>query len=85
MAVPGIVAGNLPGVLTLPSQIDGESICGNPSLVQGTFGVKGNFEVVTPDSCGGLAHYWRDNDVDKRLAWPPTASERTSELWTRSR
>jgi hypothetical protein len=59
--VPEIFANNLSGVLPLPAQLGGASTCGNPALIQSTFGVKGNFEVVVPDSCG-LAHYWRDND-----------------------
>jgi hypothetical protein len=35
---------------------------GNPGFVQGRFGVKGNFEVVTPMAAGGMGHWWRDND-----------------------
>jgi hypothetical protein len=35
---------------------------GNPALIQGIFGGRGNFEVVTPLASGGLAHYWRNND-----------------------
>ncbi len=61
-AVPGILGGNFPGVFSLPAQIAGEPICGNPALVQSSIGHQGNFELVVPDSCGGLAHYWRDND-----------------------
>lgn len=35
---------------------------GNPALVQGSFGVKGNFEVVVPHGESGLVHYARFND-----------------------
>ena len=34
--------------------------------MQGRFGNKGNFEVVTPRRDGGIAHLWRDNDADGR-------------------
>jgi hypothetical protein len=43
-------------------------ICGNPSLIQSNFGIKGNFELVVPLSNGGLAQYWRDND-SPNLSW----------------
>ncbi len=69
-AVPGIVADYFPEAFTLPVQIAGEPLCGNPALVQSTFGVKGNFEVVVPHSCGGLAHYQRDNDNGSRWYGP---------------
>jgi len=36
---------------------------GIPSLIQSRFGIKGNFELVTPTTGGGLAHYWRNNDA----------------------
>jgi hypothetical protein len=32
-------------------------------LIQSTFGTIGNFELVVPAACGGLAHYWRDNNA----------------------
>lgn len=74
-AVPGIVAGTTSfGKRTLPYHIAGEpqltceNLCGNPALIQGTFGVKGNFEVVVPSPGGGIAHYWRDND-DPLMQW----------------
>ena len=35
---------------------------GNPSLIQGRFGTKGNFELVVPLTTGGMGHYWRNND-----------------------
>lgn len=38
-------------------------VAGNPVLIQSSFGTRGNFEVVVPRAGGGLAHYWRDNDV----------------------
>lgn len=40
----------------------------NPSLIQGHFGKKGNFEVVTGNAYGGLVHIWRNND-DTSYAW----------------
>jgi M6 family metalloprotease-like protein len=33
------------------------------SLIQSTFGTKGNFELVVPHPESGLAHYYRDNDI----------------------
>jgi hypothetical protein len=39
-----------------------------PTLIQGSFGTNGNFEVVVPLASGRLAHFWRDND-DPNLAW----------------
>jgi len=41
---------------------------GNPVIVQGKFGQKGNFELVVPLTGGGMGHYWRDND-DPALPW----------------
>ena len=38
-------------------------VTGNPSLIQGRFGGRGNFELVTPLADGGLAHYSRVNDA----------------------
>jgi hypothetical protein len=43
-------------------------VYGNPTLIQGKFGTKGNFESVVPLAGSGLAHYWRNND-DPNLAW----------------
>jgi len=43
-------------------------VAGIPSLIQGRFGFKGNFELVTPLASGGLAHYSRAND-DPNLQW----------------
>lgn len=41
---------------------------GQPSLIQGNFGQKGNFELVVPVVGGGLAHFWRNND-ESGLPW----------------
>ncbi len=41
---------------------------GNPALIQGVFGGRGNFELVVPLGTGGLAHYWRNND-EPGLPW----------------
>ncbi len=41
---------------------------GSPSLLQSNYGNLGNFELVVPLPAGGLAYYWRNNDVDK-LPW----------------
>jgi hypothetical protein len=43
-------------------------VSGNPALIQGTFGKRGNFEVVVPRAGNGLSHFWRDND-DPSLQW----------------
>ncbi len=43
-------------------------VAGAPSMIQGTFGNKGNFELVVPLASGGLGYYWRDND-DAHLHW----------------
>jgi hypothetical protein len=39
------------------------TVRGNPAMIQGRFGTRGNFELVTPLGDGSLAHYWRDNDA----------------------
>jgi hypothetical protein len=36
-------------------------VSGAPSLIQGTVGSPGNFEVVAPFAAAGMAHYFRDN------------------------
>lgn len=41
---------------------------GNPALIQGRSGQRGNFEVVVPRAEGGFSYYWRDND-DAMLTW----------------
>jgi probable HAF family extracellular repeat protein len=46
-------------------------VIGNPSLIQatpGSYGTKGNYELVVPLQSGGLAHFYRDND-DPNLRW----------------
>src|SRR5262249_38508635 len=46
-------------------------VTGNPSFVQaipGTYGTKGNYEVVVPLQRGGLAHFYRNND-DPSFPW----------------
>src|SRR5215217_5240982 len=48
-------------------------VSGNPAMIQGVFGGRGDFELVVPLSTGGLAHFRRDND-DPSLPWVgPTA------------
>lgn len=44
------------------------AVFGAPSLIQSTYGNRGNFEIVAPLAAGGLSQYWRDND-DENLAW----------------
>lgn len=60
-------------VETMPPTIKEEGLSrgpffGAPSLVQSTYGKKGNFEIVSPLAAGGLGQYWRDND-DENLPW----------------
>lgn len=38
------------------------AVIGNPALIQGRFGAKGNFELLTPEAAGGVFHAWRNND-----------------------
>lgn len=38
-------------------------------LIQGRAGSSGNFEVVIPWPPGGLAHFWRDNDMEPQFPW----------------
>jgi hypothetical protein len=58
------------GVL-LEGSFDASS--GSVGFVQSTFGTKGNFEIVTPNQGGGIAHRYRDNDQSS-LPWHgPTA------------
>ncbi|MGK3967091.1 alpha/beta hydrolase [Sorangium sp. So ce118] len=45
-----------------------EGAAGDPALIQGGFGGRGNFELVVPHASGGLAHYFRDNDT-AALGW----------------
>lgn len=46
-----------------PSGPFASAVTGNPSLIQSSFGTKGNFELVVPRVPGGLAHFWRNNDA----------------------
>ncbi|WP_437944667.1 alpha/beta hydrolase [Sorangium sp. So ce296] len=45
-----------------------EGVAGDPALIQGAFGGRGNFELVVPHAGGGIAHYHRDNDTAE-LGW----------------
>jgi hypothetical protein len=47
---------------------DVNGVAGNPVLIQGKFGTKGNFELVVPLVAGGLGAFWRDND-NPGLPW----------------
>lgn len=38
-------------------------VSGNPALIQGRFGTKGNFELIVPLAAGGIAHFFRENDL----------------------
>src|SRR5262249_50621451 len=54
-----------------PTAIITTGTSGNPSLIQavpGTYGTKGNYELVTPLATGGMGHFFRDND-DPGLPW----------------
>jgi hypothetical protein len=45
-----------------PTALPGsENVRPNPSLIQSSYGTKGNFELVVPTG-SGLLHFWRDND-----------------------
>ncbi|AUX20111.1 hypothetical protein SOCEGT47_005740 [Sorangium cellulosum] len=46
----------------------GEGAAGDPALIQGGSGGRGNFELVVPHAGGGIAHYHRDNDTAE-LGW----------------
>ena len=43
-------------------------VSGNPAMIQGRYGVVGNFEMVTPLASGGIQAFWRDNDASA-LPW----------------
>lgn len=51
-----------------PFTIAASGVVGHPGLIQSNHGTKGNFEVVVPRAGGGLAHYWRNNDLAS-LPW----------------
>jgi Astacin (Peptidase family M12A) len=36
---------------------------GNPALIQGTHGTRGNFELIAPAAGAGMVHFWRGNDA----------------------
>lgn len=44
-----------------PTTAFGIGISGAPTLIQGRFGIPGNFEVVAPAASGGMMHFFRDN------------------------
>jgi hypothetical protein len=46
-----------------PSAPFATDVVGNPTLIQSSFGTKGDFEVVVARAGGGLSHYSRDNDA----------------------
>src|SRR5437763_2531040 len=51
-----------------PTTIVAQGVSGNPALIQGRFGKRGNFELVVPLASGGIVHYWRDNE-NPASAW----------------
>lgn len=55
--------------------VDVTGVTGAPSVIQGTYGTRGNFEMVVPQG-NRLNHYWRDNDAPS-LPWhgPYTAAQ----------
>ena len=57
-----------PTLLTSVNNSNEFTVAGSPSMIQGRFGVRGNFELVTPLASGGLAHFSRAND-DPNLPW----------------
>jgi hypothetical protein len=56
-----------------PLEVDARAVAnaaGVPSLIQSRYGAKRrNFELVTPQSTGGLLHLWRNNDSDDPADW----------------
>jgi hypothetical protein len=59
-----------------PTQTIATNATGSPSFVQalpGTYGTKGNYELVSPLLSGGMAHFFRDND-NPALPWTETAT-----------
>jgi len=50
-----------------------EGVAGNPAVIQGSFGTRGNYELVVPRVGGGFAHYFRNNDPVQNLTWNHTA------------
>ena len=43
---------------------------GIPGFIQGNFGGKGHFELVTPVTRGGMVHLQRNNDEHATFPWP---------------
>jgi hypothetical protein len=67
---------------SIPIVADGAPIAGvtgNPVLIQSRSN-KGNFELITPAASGGLAHYWRNNDVRRSRGTGSRSSGRNSGL-----
>jgi hypothetical protein len=66
------------------SQEPGEfrtQLSGNPVMIQGRYGTKHNFEVVSPQIGGGLVHYSRNNDnIDFPWGMPMYISNTGSEV-----
>jgi hypothetical protein len=50
-------------------------VSGTPSIIQGQYGFHGNFEVVTPMTSGGLAHWFRNNDAPGVFPWILNANQ----------
>ncbi|MEV7177302.1 hypothetical protein [Kitasatospora sp. NPDC093679] len=44
------------------------NVAGNPALLQGRFGLNGNFELTVPSAYDGIDFLWRNND-DPNLPW----------------
>jgi hypothetical protein len=58
-----------------PTMTIATGVTGAPSLIQaipGTYGNKGNYELVTPLQSGGLGHFFRNNDDLQNLPWAQT-------------
>lgn len=60
------------GAWSAPARIGNRMFYGRPALIQSSFGMIGNLEVVAPLFSGGLAHYWRNNDLPN-LPWSDSA------------
>jgi hypothetical protein len=52
-----------PFVWVRGESVGGRQLFGQPSLIQSSFGQRGNFELVGPSTAGGLVHFYRDNDA----------------------
>jgi len=51
-----------PEVIWGPHRQAGSGVDGPSSLIQGHFGIVGNYEAVCPSIDNGILHMWRDND-----------------------